>query len=109
MGKPFLCYDTRLFPVSQFYIWVQLLLMHMLVLGLHRTLYGANGRFVVDNINEWQHSAMYAAFLLSGLVDLVGFYAPRGSLPGGSEQVLVMIFQPLQNKQHALPSRHAMS
>ena len=48
---------------------------------LRRTLYGADGRFVVDNINEWQHSAMYAAFLLSGLVDLVGFYAPRGTLP----------------------------
>jgi hypothetical protein len=53
----------------------------------HRTLYGADGRFIVDNINEWQHSAMYCAFLLSGVVDLVGFYAPQGTLPAGSEQV----------------------
>ena len=43
---------------------------------LRRTLYGADGKFVVDNINEWQHSAMYAAFLLSGLVDLVGLLRP---------------------------------
>ncbi len=41
---------------------------------------------MVDNINEWQHSAMYAAFMLSGLVDLVGFYAPQGTLPLGTEQ-----------------------
>jgi hypothetical protein len=49
---------------------------------------------VVDNINEWQHSAMYAAFLLSGLVDLVGFYAPRGTLPAGSEQVCSVTTKP---------------
>ncbi len=48
---------------------------------------GEDGRFIVDNINEWQHSAMYSAFLLSGLVDLVGFYAPQGTLPVGTEQV----------------------
>ena len=44
-------------------------------------------RFIVDNINEWQHSAMYLAFLISGVVDLVGFYAPQGTLPPGTEQV----------------------
>ena len=42
---------------------------------------------MVDNINEWQHSAMYAAFMLSGCVDLVGFYAPQKLLPLGTEQV----------------------
>ncbi|CAL5223553.1 g6086 [Coccomyxa viridis] len=51
-----------------------------------RTLHGADGRFIVDNINEWQHSAMYLAFLISGAVDLVGFYAPQGTLPPGTEQ-----------------------
>jgi hypothetical protein len=52
-----------------------------------RNLYGEDGRFVVGNINEWQHSAMYVAFLLSGVVDLVGFYMPPGTLPVGTEQV----------------------
>lgn len=52
-----------------------------------RTLHGADGRFIVDNINEWQHSAMYLAFLISGAVDLVGFYASQGTLPPGTEQV----------------------
>lgn len=52
-----------------------------------RTLFGEDGRFIVDNINEWQHSAMYSAFMLSGVVDLVGFYAPQGTLPVGTEQV----------------------
>ena len=42
---------------------------------------------MVGNINEWQHSAMYVAFLLSGVVDLVGFYMPPGTLPVGTEQV----------------------
>ena len=41
----------------------------------------------MGNINEWQHSAMYVAFLLSGVVDLVGFYMPPGTLPVGTEQV----------------------
>ena len=56
---------------------------------LCRTLYGSDGRFIVDNINEWQHSAMYAAFMLSGIVDLVVFYTPQGTLPLGTEQVCV--------------------
>ena len=59
----------------------------MVVLSECRTLHGADGRFIVDNINEWQHSAMYLAFLISGVVDLVGFYAPQGTLPPGAEQV----------------------
>ena len=46
----------------------------------------------MDNINEWQHSAMYLAFLISGVVDLVGFYAPKGTLPPGTEQVNALSF-----------------
>lgn len=57
-----------------------------------RALHGPDGRFIVDNINEWQHSAMYLAFLISGVVDLVGFYAPKGTLPPGTEQVLALSF-----------------
>ena len=53
---------------------------------VRRSLYGEDRRFVVGNINEWQHSAMYVAFLLSGAVDLVGFYMPPGTLPVGTEQ-----------------------
>ena len=32
---------------------------------------------------------MYAAFLVSGLVDLIGFRAPAGTLPPGTEHVRV--------------------
>ncbi len=59
-----------------------------------RTLYGGDGRFIVDNINEWQHSAMYAAFMLSGIVDLVAFYTPQGTLPAGTEQVNTFLLCP---------------
>ena len=57
-----------------------------------RALHGPDGRFIVDNINEWQHSAMYLAFLISGVVDLLGFYAPKGTLPPGTEQVKPLSF-----------------
>jgi hypothetical protein len=40
-----------------------------------RTLIATDGKFVVDNINDWQHSAMYLAFVTSGVIDLVGFYS----------------------------------
>jgi hypothetical protein len=56
-------------------------------IGLYRKLIGTNGMFVVDNLNEWQHSVMYLAFFLSGVVDLLGFYTPPGTLPRGTEQV----------------------
>ncbi len=48
----------------------------------------------MGNINEWQHSAMYIAFLLSGAVDLVGFYMPPGTLPVGTEQARVALLYP---------------
>ena len=48
----------------------------------------------MGNINEWQHSAMYVAFLLSGVVDLVGFYMPPGTLPVGTEQARFALLNP---------------
>ena len=41
----------------------------------------------MGNIQDWQHSAMYAAFLLAGLVDLLGHWMPEGTLPEGTEYV----------------------
>ena len=41
----------------------------------------------MGDIQDWQHSAMYAAFLLAGLVDLLGHWMPEGTLPEGTEQV----------------------
>lgn len=34
------------------------------------------GRFAGDNINNWQHAAIYPAFVLSGLVDLISTKVP---------------------------------
>ncbi|EFN55136.1 hypothetical protein CHLNCDRAFT_134206 [Chlorella variabilis] len=39
----------------------------------YRRLYGPDGRFT-DNMNDWQHSTMYASFMASGLVDLLAHY-----------------------------------
>lgn len=47
-----------------------------------RTLIAQDGKFVVDNINDWQHSTMYLAFIMSGVMDLIGFYS---TLPAGTE------------------------
>ena len=52
-----------------------------------RRLYAADGRFEVGNLQDWQHSAMYAAFLLSGIVDMLGWGLPEHSLPDGVEHV----------------------
>ena len=54
---------------------------------LCRQLYAEDGRFEVGNIQDWQHSAMYMAFLLSGAVDLVAYKLPEGVLPEGIEHV----------------------
>ena len=51
-----------------------------------RRLYAADGRFEMGNMQDWQHSAMYSAFMVSGLVDALGFYLP-GLLPTGTEHV----------------------
>ena len=45
-----------------------------------RNLYESDGKFVVDHINDWQHSSMYSVFLLSGLIDLA---TRMGVLPAG--------------------------
>eukprot|EP00891_Asterochloris_glomerata_P005086 jgi/Astpho2/5086/Aster-08022 len=42
-------------------------------------LYGEDGRFVEHDLVDWQHSAMYLAFLLSGIVDLLCHYADMPS------------------------------
>lgn len=41
---------------------------------LRRQLYHSDGKFETENLNDWQHSTMYASFMASGLVDLLGFY-----------------------------------
>jgi hypothetical protein len=51
-----------------------------------RTLVGPDGKYVMDNLNDWQHSAMYGAFITSGAVDLVGVVA---GLPGGVERAFL--------------------
>lgn len=43
------------------------------------------GSFEQGNIQDWQHSAMYAAFVISGAVDLIGFYTHSALLPQGTE------------------------
>lgn len=53
-----------------------------------RTLIAPDGKFVVENINDWQHSAMYFAFCLSGIIDLVGFYS---QLPDTTEHAFLSL------------------
>ena len=50
-----------------------------------RHLYEPDGRFTQHHLQDWQHSAMYAAVMISGLVDLLGHYTRF--LPQGTEQV----------------------
>ena len=39
-----------------------------------RSLYQADGKFFVNNLNDWQHATMYLSFFLSGIVDLLAHY-----------------------------------
>ena len=55
-----------------------------------RTLIAPDGKFVVDNINDWQHSTMYLAFVLSGVVDMIGHYSPH-STPEGTSLAFVSL------------------
>lgn len=48
-----------------------------------RSMYADTGIFNVDNLNDWQHSCMYLAFMISGVIDLLG---TRRKLPQGTEQ-----------------------
>ncbi|KAL6780227.1 hypothetical protein ACKKBF_B13955 [Auxenochlorella protothecoides x Auxenochlorella symbiontica] len=77
---------ARRFPVEPF---VKIVLPLFGILGelwlghdQYMNLYASDGRFVMDHVNDWQHSAMYSAFMLSGLVDLATWY---GRLPEGIE------------------------
>lgn len=66
--------------------------------AMRRNLYNPDSqRFELNNLQDWQHATMYAAFLASGLVDLIGHYAPRGTLPAGLEHV----------RMRSLPPHHA--
>ena len=51
---------------------------------MRRHLYESDGRFTEHHIQDWQHSAMYLAFLLAGFVDLMSHYT---ALPVGLDQV----------------------
>lgn len=46
------------------------------------------GWFNAANVNNWQHTTIYPAFLLSGMVDLVGMRIP---LPPGTEFVFLSL------------------
>ncbi|KAK9803119.1 hypothetical protein WJX73_006959 [Symbiochloris irregularis] len=50
----------------------------------YRRLHDDLGRFQLGNMQDWQHSAMYAAFMVSGIVDLIGHYC-HAVLPTGTE------------------------
>ncbi|DBB05337.1 hypothetical protein WJX82_005298 [Trebouxia sp. C0006] len=49
----------------------------------YRHLYESDGRFTEHHIQDWQHSAMYLAFMLAGLVDMLAHYT---QLPSGIDQ-----------------------
>ena len=46
-------------------------------------MFNIDGSFNEGHMNNWQHAAMYFAFMISGCVDLAGFYT---ELPPDSEQ-----------------------
>ena len=56
--------------------------------AVHSNLYLNNGIFNSDNLNDWQHSCMYLAFMISGVVDLLGH---RRRLPVGTEQCFLAL------------------
>ena len=51
----------------------------------NRHLYEPDGHFTDHHIQDWQHSAMYLAFMLAGFIDLMAYYT---QLPSGIDQVL---------------------
>jgi hypothetical protein len=54
-----------------------------------RHLYKDDGKFYVDNINDWQHSAMYSAFGSSAAVNLIGYYITE--LPASTERAFLSL------------------
>lgn len=55
-----------------------------LPLCINRQLYEKDGHFAMSQIPYWAHVVMYGGFIVSGIVDLIGYYTP---LPAGTEQV----------------------
>ena len=53
-----------------------------------RHLYEPDGRFTEHHLQDWQHSAMYLAFMLAGVVDMMAHYT---QLPSGIDQVVVLV------------------
>ena len=47
-------------------------------------MFNDDGTFNHGHINNWQHAAMYLAYMVAGVVDLAGHYT---HLPPDSEQV----------------------
>ena len=47
-------------------------------------MFNADGTFNEGHMNNWQHAAMYFAYMISGFVDITGFYT---ELPPDTEQV----------------------
>lgn len=54
----------------------------------YMALYVSDGKFNVGNINDWQHSMMYFAFIASGAIDLLGHYA---GLPDALEKAFLSL------------------
>ncbi len=48
-------------------------------------MFNPDGTFNEGHMNNWQHSAMYFGFMVSGFIDLAGFYTV---LPPDSEQAM---------------------
>lgn len=51
---------------------------------VYRHLYEPDGHFTEHHLQDWQHSAMYLAFMLAGFIDLMAYYT---QLPAGIDQV----------------------
>lgn len=49
-----------------------------------RYMFNSDGTFNHGHINNWQHAAMYFAYMVAGIVDMAGVYT---DLPPDSEQV----------------------
>ena len=54
------------------------------VYAQYRHLYESDGHFTEHHIQDWQHSAMYLAFMLAGIIDMMAHYT---QLPSGIDQV----------------------
>lgn len=59
----------------------------------YRKLFADNGMFFMDNLNDWQHSTMYAAFMTAGLVDLAAHYLGAPALVEKAYLLLAFLVQ----------------